>query len=246
MDAFITRRGGAGGGLDFKIVGGMTKPSSPKENTIWVNTGAEITGYYFSVSEPENMTDGEVWIRTGDDAFVEFSATKDNLVMVYPISAQQCVSGSLKPVPASIYQGGLWTPFWNGILYDQGDEHVDVTGGWEKYVKHNNSEAFVKNAGNMQVRGCTVGIANPVRLKGKTKVCASIYTNSSSAGTRFAIADAKTGTTSEFLASVAIPLGSDYKNATIPLTGDWNGEYYVLVHNAFMQDSTYVNKVWVE
>lgn len=48
---------GAGGGtsLNFKVVGGTSAPSNPKENTIWVNTSNKITAWAFSADEP-NMT----------------------------------------------------------------------------------------------------------------------------------------------------------------------------------------------
>lgn len=39
-------------GLNFKVVGGTTKPGNPKENTIWVNTNVEITEYAFSTKNP--------------------------------------------------------------------------------------------------------------------------------------------------------------------------------------------------
>ena len=45
---------GAGGGtpLNFKVVGGTSAPSNPKENTIWVNTSTAITSWDFSATEP--------------------------------------------------------------------------------------------------------------------------------------------------------------------------------------------------
>ena len=48
--AYLVRRGGSavketGGCLNFEVVGGTTQPSSPKENTIWINTDQEITGW---------------------------------------------------------------------------------------------------------------------------------------------------------------------------------------------------------
>lgn len=43
---------GSGAGLNFKVVGGTTQPSNPSENTIWVNTDKEITGWIFSAKNP--------------------------------------------------------------------------------------------------------------------------------------------------------------------------------------------------
>lgn len=47
-------KAGSGGGapLNFKVVGGTSQPSNPKENTIWVNTDKEITGWHFGVENP--------------------------------------------------------------------------------------------------------------------------------------------------------------------------------------------------
>lgn len=45
--------GGSGGvSLNFKVVGGTTEPSSPKKNTIWIDTDQKITGWEFSATEP--------------------------------------------------------------------------------------------------------------------------------------------------------------------------------------------------
>lgn len=56
---------GAGGAsiLNFKVVGGTTQPESPKENTIWVNTGTEISGWVFSPEEPAEPSGG--WCGSG-------------------------------------------------------------------------------------------------------------------------------------------------------------------------------------
>lgn len=48
----MTGGGGTGAGLNFKVVGGTTQPSNPSENTIWVNTDKEITGWIFSAKNP--------------------------------------------------------------------------------------------------------------------------------------------------------------------------------------------------
>lgn len=123
--------GGGPGGLNFKIVGGTSEPSAPRENTIWVNTDQKITGYYFYATQPENMAEGEVWFAIGAVSDVAFSATKKNPVMVYPLSAKQKIDGALVDVTAMSYQGGSWVAWWNGELFKDGNQFVAVTGGWE-------------------------------------------------------------------------------------------------------------------
>lgn len=124
--------GGAGSSatLNFKVVGGTTKPVSPSENMIWVNTNAEVTGYTFSMTEPENPTEGIVWIATASSSVVSFSATKKNSIMVYPVSVKQYVDGTWVDKTATTYQDGAWVNWWAGELYSYGDECEYVTGGW--------------------------------------------------------------------------------------------------------------------
>lgn len=40
------------GELNFKVVGGTTEPTDPKENTIWIDTSTPVNCYDFSVNEP--------------------------------------------------------------------------------------------------------------------------------------------------------------------------------------------------
>jgi hypothetical protein len=127
-DGFKTRGGGSNP-LNFDVVGNP-QPTNPKGNTIWINTDIDITGYYFSATQPENMAEGEVWILIGSASDIAFSATKKNPVMVYPLSAKQKIDGALVDVTAKSYQNGEWGDWWNGELYDSGDEFESVTGGW--------------------------------------------------------------------------------------------------------------------
>lgn len=56
----ILNLGGSGGApLNFKVVGNP-QPASPKENTIWVDTDAEITGWQFASDDP-NLLDFNNW-----------------------------------------------------------------------------------------------------------------------------------------------------------------------------------------
>lgn len=120
-DAFITRRGGAGGGLNFKIVGGTTRPSKPKDNTIWVNTTEEITGWFFSAEEPALPTNGMVWFSTSSSSHVEFNALKKDGIQVYPVTARQYVNGAWHVVPTLSYMEGGWTS-WRIYVVENGNQ----------------------------------------------------------------------------------------------------------------------------
>lgn len=123
---------GSGGGtsdINFGVVGGAIQPVNPKENTIWVNTETEISGWVFSATEPKSPVEGTVWISTGTSSTVEFNALKKNGIQVYPISAKQYISGAWANVTAKSYQGGAWED-WIKYLYNMGDECTNLTGGW--------------------------------------------------------------------------------------------------------------------
>ena len=114
-------KSGVSGGvpLNFKVVGGTSAPSSPKENTIWVNTDAGITSWAFSAAQPETATAGMVWIYTGTSTPAEFNSLKKNSIVVCPVSAKQYISGAWVYKTAKIYQNGAWVD-WAKWLYNNG------------------------------------------------------------------------------------------------------------------------------
>ena len=124
-----TNTGGGGGGLNFSVVGRTSQPVNPKENTIWVNTETEISGWVFSAEEPGEPSEGMVWVSTGISGGVEFNALKKNGIQISPIYAKQYVDGAWVDKTAKIYQGGTWKELIT-YLYNKGDERTTLTGGW--------------------------------------------------------------------------------------------------------------------
>lgn len=121
--------GGGSGSLNFEVVGGTSAPTSPKENTIWVNTDIAITSWIFNAFEPENPSAGQIWIYTGNSSPVDFNALEKNGVQVYPLTAKQYINGGWVDKTALIYQNGEWAE-WAMHLYDTGNKCVDITGDW--------------------------------------------------------------------------------------------------------------------
>lgn len=123
----ISNAGGSGGGgLNFKVVGGTVQPTSPSENTIWVNTANDITGWVFSVTAPTNPVSGMVWFATSNSSSVAFNAEKKNGIWVYPAGCQQYVSGAWVTKNAKTYQSGAWKD-WVFWLYKDGVKEVEFT-----------------------------------------------------------------------------------------------------------------------
>lgn len=149
--------GGGGGGLNFKVVGGTAAPSNPKENTIWVNTDTAVAGWVFSTSEPQNPAEGIVWIATGESSAVSFNALSKNGVMVYPVGAKQYAGGEWIDKTAQTYQSGKWGEWWNGVLYDYGDQYEHITGGW---VSGQTESSHTTSGGKLTVNADNLSFTN--------------------------------------------------------------------------------------
>lgn len=124
--------GGSADGLNVKIVASTTQPSNPQENTIWVNTGETIHGWYFSATQPSSVDNGAIWIQTGSDSSVAFNAAKNDVLMVYPVACKQYITNTNAwvDVTAKSYINNGWID-WIIYLYSPGNTHDGTTGGWE-------------------------------------------------------------------------------------------------------------------
>ena len=124
--------GGSSATLNFKILGGPEAPSNPKENTIWINTEQEITGWAFSATEPTEPAEGMVWMSTGSSSSVAFNALKKDGIQVYPLAAKQYINDAWVSKEACTYQDDKWSE-WVTYLYYEGDDCYSLTGGWASY-----------------------------------------------------------------------------------------------------------------
>jgi len=103
-----TGGGGGGGGLNFRVIGATVRPTSAKENDIWVNTSTKIESWIFSSTEPESPTSGMVWFVTASDSAAAFNALKKNEIWVYPVSAAQYIDGAWVDKEAFKFDGAEW------------------------------------------------------------------------------------------------------------------------------------------
>lgn len=110
---------GGGATLNFKVVGGTSQPSNPRENTIWVNTSTTITDWVFSSTQPSGK-EGRVWFATDTSSVAKFNALKKKQIQVYPIYAKQYVSDSWVNKTAKTYQSGTWKE-WSKTLLPASD-----------------------------------------------------------------------------------------------------------------------------
>lgn len=125
--------GSGGAPLNFNVVGGLTQPADPKENTIWVRTSTNVSSWTLASTAPSSPESGMVWIEISLPGTRVFNALKKNGIMLCPVSAWQYLSGKWTELTAKIYQGGVWKT-WFTYLYDKGDECTALTGGWNAYA----------------------------------------------------------------------------------------------------------------
>lgn len=183
-------RGAEGGGVNLHVVGGTVQPAAPKENTVWVNTAADITGYAFSATAPLEPAEGLVWIVTSTAASAPINIDKKNAVMIYPNSCYQYVSGAWISRTAMTYAEGQWRA-WIIYLIIDGADNLDVSGGWTGVglwigegtgarVPDISFEPGKMVISQSEGGGKNAGIAyakNKQVLTGKSKITANVYSS---------------------------------------------------------------------
>lgn len=157
---FLYGNGGSSGdtSLNLAIVGGTEQPANPKENTIWVNTDTDVTGWAISASEPESPTEGMVCIVTNASSHIAFNALKKNAIMITPLSALQYVSGAWVDKDAMIYQDGAWQDFidWNKWIVMDGIANPNIEAackgaGYNESITAASTVAMTEDSGSLKV-----------------------------------------------------------------------------------------------
>ena len=163
MSDILNVSGGGGAGLNFKVLGGTVLPANPRENTIWVNTSAKITGHVFDVNQPTG-SEGLVWIQTGTSSSAPFNALKKDAIQIYPTGAKQYISGAWVDVVAKTYQDGAWVD-WAVFLFKNGNRYESLTGGWGTGYKTNSAFSAVNASFGSEI-GFSIS-----RVAGKINYC---------------------------------------------------------------------------
>ena len=232
--------GNSGGtSLNFKVVGNP-QPTSPKENTVWVNTDTAISGWVFSAAEPTNPVKGMVWFHTGANSSTPINALKKNGIYVYPDACQQYINGAWVGKVALVYQNGMWLG-WELYLFQNGDEKASVTGGWAaqgltisggsyatapSITNDGTTILFTESAGS---NGGVAYMKNKINLSGYNTLTMKIRTNAVSAGVHAGFYIWETIGTS-YIAKKDLNLNNNgsgnYATVTVDVT-NYNGSYYL-------------------
>lgn len=113
-NAFLYGNGG-GTELAIKIIGGMQRPETGKQGTIWINTDQKITGWTIQGEEPISPTEGMVWIN--NITYASLNALKKNGIWFTPISAKQYTSGTWVKKIGEYYNNNQWIAFFEATIH---------------------------------------------------------------------------------------------------------------------------------
>jgi hypothetical protein len=238
---------GAGGGasLNFKVVGGTAAPASPKENTIWVNTDAEIASWVFSAAEPETPAAGMVWITTDKKSTAPFNALKKNDITLCPVAASQYVNGAWVEKTAKCYKSGEWVEVKipGFFIFKSGEgalvpvKHIygrnaSITASAEKIVYYTQSSS---DLGEVTTTENLITLTGFTTLNARAKC--TFYPGGNSPSLGFSNVLPGSYTAMPNVASVvfdvdsvekvySLPVPADLEKAYIMIGGYWSGEVY--------------------
>ena len=265
-DEFVSAINNISTGMEptFTVVGGTNQPSSPTENTIWINTSTAITSWVFASSLPTSPIEGMVLIVTGSDSNVSFDAITNNALYVYPITAWQYINQQWVQKTMKVYQSGQWKENI-ATLYDAGNTYSALTGGWTTTgyyygdASENTGLTMATNQIQLKTRSgsssntnTVIGTVNPIVVSGKKvlKVTGSITSYNSNVVYMVGLRSSKGDVASSYVAATRIYSGGTFE-ATVDVS-TINGSYYVFLCAATLpSSSTYdsymiVTKVSIE
>lgn len=170
---------------------------------------------------------GSVWVQTDNSSSVPFNALKKNGLMAYPLKAKQYIGGAWVEKTAKSYQGGAWADWWNGQLYESGNEYESITGGYSTYgsgatLTKNQDHLYIKSQGNSGVY-----TNNPVDMTDYNTLTFDWTCVRGGIDTQFQVRSDRSTGTSGWAAGTKI-IGPDTKRQTVSLDiSNLSGSYYV-------------------
>lgn len=193
VTAIQNMKGGAE--LNFEIVGGTTRPSNPKINTIWVETSA-VTAFGLCTDEPSNPVEGMVWINLVSaeeqpDAPV-LRIVKDETIIARLCNCQKYSGGSWSDQHAEIYVDGAWVEIPNNV-YIVKDGVVSSQYTFEAYhgtpqITTNNNALYIAMTNNGYT---TVYTRNKIPTKGFSYALIEVADGSSPYNISFGVLENK-------------------------------------------------------
>lgn len=244
-----------GGGLNLRIVDGNTRPVSPVENMVWINTETRIPDWYWQAEEPSNKETGTLWIATSNVSSNNLNLLRHNTLVVGVGTIRQWDGTQWQLVGGSIYYGGAWhnlqTFVYDGSIGNAENNFNHNVGGYPWYVSGNGpsvsigagSESFTCSYSH-GTGGRGLCYSNQKIDFTDVKTVKIIYTGYSGGGGNRGLratvfSSASSGSDSGSVASTGLGTPSSKSTATINTSGV-TGSYYL----GFYADSNSSGYYW--
>ena len=258
---------GAGGGrsqLYYDVVCQTAEPAK-KEGRIWVKSSVAMTHFEFT---PVWDTAGVGFIAVQGEIGGADPLTTNNVLDIFntrvsgivnrmkvtPYRCQQVQgsTGNWVDVDAYVCHSNTWVHFWNGTLFDYGDQYTTITGGWTLSKFSVKDGAFdtglTSQTSGKDVMACTGKKINVGPYKTLHIRCYSNYSNSGGRGSaRFGICNTNGYSKDDYIAYKDIDTKSntltDYSIDISSVSGTYYVKFYTSV--ASMQGWLKIAKMWL-
>nr|DAL39415.1 MAG TPA_asm: hypothetical protein [Caudoviricetes sp.] len=256
---------GVGSQLLYDVVCQTAEPAK-KEGRIWIKSAVPMTYVEWNNNPWSGGAVGRVDIMgtlggsnpTSSNNIIEVFNTKVsgiwNRMKFTPYRCQQVQgsTGNWVDVDAYVCHSNTWVHFWNGTLFDYGDQYTTITGGWTLSKFSVKDGAFdtgltSQTSGN-DVMACTGNKINVRTYKTLHIRCYSNYSSSGGrGGAKFGLCNSNGLSYDDFAAYKDIDTKSntltDYSVDISSMTGTYYVKFYASV--AYMQGWLKIAKIWL-
>lgn len=128
-NGYLTSTFGKNNPLRLNVVNGTTQPTTPANNTLWVNTSTDISNVYLQNDQPTDTTAGNLWLLSNTPSITNANPNcyldvfqGDISVRQYPYLAYQYSGSTWVRLSTSagfkVYRDGTWyAPFTTSSTY---------------------------------------------------------------------------------------------------------------------------------
>ena len=257
---------GGGGPLGYSVVCQAAEPAK-KEGRIWVKSSVAMTHLEWDTGIWDKAPVG--WVDIEATLGGDGPSSSNNTIQVFNNVMRAGITESMKCTPsrcrqvqgstgnwvnvdAYVCHSDTWVQFWNGTLFNYGDQYTNVTGGWTLSKFSLKDGAFdtglTSTTSGNDVMACSGKKIDVSTCKTLHISCYSNYSNSGGRGTaRFGLCSTNGLSNGDFAAYRDIDTGSstitEYSVDVSSITGSYYVKFYANVN--FMQGWLKITKMWL-
>jgi len=228
--------------LNFEIIGSITQPTNPVENTIWINTDTEIGEYQFGSTEPTTRSDetnlqfGDIWICTNIYAGTTFNALNKNGLQVNLSYVKQYINGSWIEKEFKLYVDGKWKDIdlviFDGTKVKSGYSFSRVASSGSYVSDAVFNDGYLTTSGAVTYGG--MALNEPIDVTNKTTIEVTVQWTASGSGVTWKDVMLKTSLTNNGtlgenrIVSTRATANTNIQTIKLDVT-NLSGEYYFVI-----------------